>query len=219
MRFIRPFIYFLLLILILSISGPLAHAKMKYNGMDRNRDGVITIVEWRGNDQSFQNQDWNGDGVLSGDEVRSGARRDDYYDRNRNDDASFANTAVTNTTFRNLNTNNDAYLTRNEWRAGSQAFLNKDCNSDDRVSRVEYFSENCSSSTCDIECLYRELDLNNDGLIYRTEWRGNAQTFNQLDQNGDNTLNRNELSYINQNKRGKAQQVLGTVSEIINSIF
>ena len=38
--------------------------------MDTNGDGVITRSEWRGNDNSFRNQDWNGDGILSGDEVR-----------------------------------------------------------------------------------------------------------------------------------------------------
>ena len=52
-----------------------AQAQMRFQGMDRNNDGVITRDEWRGNDHSFRNQDWNGDGVLSGDEVRPGARR------------------------------------------------------------------------------------------------------------------------------------------------
>ena len=43
--------------------------------MDRNTDGIISRAEWRGNNQSFQNQDWNNDGVLSGDEVDGGAAR------------------------------------------------------------------------------------------------------------------------------------------------
>ncbi len=42
---------------------------MRFRGMDRNSDGRITREEWRGNDKSFSNQDQNGDGVLSGDEV------------------------------------------------------------------------------------------------------------------------------------------------------
>src|SRR3989338_8488127 len=49
--------------------------QMRFQGLDRNKDGRITRNEWRGNDQSFSNEDWNGDGVLSGDEVLPGARR------------------------------------------------------------------------------------------------------------------------------------------------
>ncbi|HEV2843474.1 MAG TPA: hypothetical protein VG477_01400, partial [Thermoanaerobaculia bacterium] len=37
---------------------------MRFAGMDRNRDGQITRSEWRGNDRSFAQHDWNGDGVL-----------------------------------------------------------------------------------------------------------------------------------------------------------
>ena len=45
---------------------------MRFRGMDRNRDGVITRNEWRGNDQSFRVHDCNRDGVLSGDLVLRG---------------------------------------------------------------------------------------------------------------------------------------------------
>ena len=41
--------------------------------MDRNRDGVITRAEWRGNEVSFRQHDRNSDGVLAGDEVRDAA--------------------------------------------------------------------------------------------------------------------------------------------------
>jgi hypothetical protein len=47
---------------------------MRYRGMDRNADGVITRSEWRGNDRSFEQHDRNDDGVLSGSEVRPGGR-------------------------------------------------------------------------------------------------------------------------------------------------
>src|SRR4030095_16591792 len=267
MRFIKPLIYSFLFVLVLSTLGGSGYAKnkykMKYSGLDRNHDGEVTRTEWRGNDQSFQNHDWNGDGVLSGDEVRTGTYRDENDDRNRNNDATFANldynrnntisrnewrgdlgsfdrrdcnqdslltrdeffsftecnTTVGAGAFGNLDNNNDGYIYRNEWRDSSQAFLNKDCNRDDRVSRNEYLAQTCSSSACDADCLFRELDVNNDGLIYRTEWQGNTQGFNQLDQNGDNRLTRNEFYYINQNIQGKTQQMLGSVAEIINSIF
>lgn len=48
-----------------------AQQSMRYRGMDRNRDGVITRAEWRGNEPSFRQHDRNNDGVLSADEVRA----------------------------------------------------------------------------------------------------------------------------------------------------
>lgn len=41
--------------------------------MDTDRDGVVTRSEWRGSAQAFQTHDTNGDGVLSGVEVRDEA--------------------------------------------------------------------------------------------------------------------------------------------------
>jgi len=38
--------------------------------MDSDHDGVVTRAEWRGSDQAFRRHDTNGDGVLSGAEVR-----------------------------------------------------------------------------------------------------------------------------------------------------
>lgn len=49
--------------------------KVRHHGMDKNRDGVVTRGEWRGNDQSFRQHDSNGDGVLSGAEVRTGKKK------------------------------------------------------------------------------------------------------------------------------------------------
>ena len=47
-----------------------ASAQNRFHGLDKNRDGVITRVEWRGNDTSFRQHDSNRDGVIGGAEVR-----------------------------------------------------------------------------------------------------------------------------------------------------
>src|SRR5436190_22387512 len=52
-------------------------APIRFQEMDRNGDRVITRDEWRGSDQSFNVHAWNGDGVLSGNEVGVGAVRTD----------------------------------------------------------------------------------------------------------------------------------------------
>ena len=59
---------------------PQNQQNMRFRAMDVNGDGRITRQEWRGNARSFRNHDWNGDGVLAGDEVRTGAVRNDTTD-------------------------------------------------------------------------------------------------------------------------------------------
>src|SRR2546421_7806308 len=53
---------------------PRGNNTMRFQRMDTSGDGVITRDEWRGNDRSFADHDCNGDGVLSGPEVRPGAQ-------------------------------------------------------------------------------------------------------------------------------------------------
>ena len=54
---------------------------MRFHGLDLNGDRMISRAEWRGNDASFRGNDWNRDGVLSGDEVRPDTRRPEQFFR------------------------------------------------------------------------------------------------------------------------------------------
>jgi hypothetical protein len=58
-----------------------APAQMRFRGLDRDGNGRIGRGEWRGNQVSFRNHDWNGDGILSGAEVTPGARKPRRFDR------------------------------------------------------------------------------------------------------------------------------------------
>ena len=49
---------------------PAPPTPVRVSSMDADRDGVVTRAEWRGSDEAFRRQDTNGDGVLSGTEVR-----------------------------------------------------------------------------------------------------------------------------------------------------
>jgi hypothetical protein len=231
-------------------SATSVQAQMRFQGIDRNNDGVITRAEWRGNDQSFRNQDWNGDGVLSGEEVRPGGRRQTWnQDWNRdgivdNQDAQIAqrfrgydmNTdnrvaasewpgdqrlftrLDTNRDrfltmqeytmgagfrldaqggpafgFSNIDTNRDGWVTRNEWNMGSADFNRLDVNRDNRISRFEF--ENIAGSNDDLSSQYDRfatVDVNHDGWLTRSEWRGSEVGFTRLDTNRDNRLSRNE---------------------------
>ena len=108
--------------------GPLS--EVRFRGMDRNRDGVVSRDEWRGSAQSFRVHDWDGNGVLSGDEVRQGAFRrgrtieDEDFDRGDE--------------FAYLDTNRNNRIDEQEWHASLDAFRRLDRNRDRVVSRAEY---------------------------------------------------------------------------------
>lgn len=92
--------------------------QIRFRAMDTNNDGRITREEWRGNDRSFRNHDWNKDGVLSGDEVRPGAvapRVDTQENRGFYE--------WTRAGFRSVDVNRDNRITRNEWNYDYELFL------------------------------------------------------------------------------------------------
>lgn len=95
----------------------------RFRGMDRNGDGVITRSEWQGNTIAFDNQDWNNDGVLSGDEVRTGARR--------------SNRQAVAVDFDELDVNGDNRIARREWEGPLDEFYERDTNDDNFLSRAE----------------------------------------------------------------------------------
>jgi hypothetical protein len=89
----------------------------RFRGMDRNRDGVITRVEWRGNDQSFRRHDANNDGVLTGAELAAAA----------DDQAS---------DFSVIDRDGNGHVTAQEWR---QAFSQLDVNRDGSITQDELY--------------------------------------------------------------------------------
>lgn len=103
-----------------------ANGGMRFRGMDRNGDRVITRREWNGNDVSFRNHDWNRDGVLSGAEVRPGAERPRPVSNRRD-------------RFDELDRNNDGWIFLREWPGAVDVFDRLDRNDDGRLSRDEFF--------------------------------------------------------------------------------
>src|SRR3990170_2474161 len=192
MHYFKYILYFLLLIIFaFSISTDLVYAKEKMNkkcqGMDRNKDGVITREEWRVSiDRSFDNHDWNGDGVLSGNEVGEGAPCGEYDDHeSRRSDP-----------FGAFDHNNDGVISRNEWHNTSRSFEGLDLNRDGKLSRDEFYNREKVRTA-----VFYELDVNNDGIISRSEWRSDTESFNRLDTNRDNLLSENEF-YSRQSETG-----------------
>lgn len=153
-------------------------SSMRFRRMDTNNDGQITRNEWRGNPQSFQQYDWNNDGVLSGEEVSvSGVRRGN----NRYDEVD------TNDRFDYLDVNGNGFIDRNEWDSGRQVFDRLDTNHDGRLTQAEYDVAGRASND------FGALDVNHDGRIALNEWPWTHRSFDEQDSNRDGFIERNEF--------------------------
>jgi hypothetical protein len=123
---------------------------MRFAGMDRNGDGVITRAEWRGSDRAFRLHDWNDDGVLSGDEVRPGAQRPARTDRpspnsEDRDTEAIEWTDWTERGFDRLDQDRDNRITLEEWRANVNGFRRADHNGDGVISRAEFLGNDTTT--------------------------------------------------------------------------
>ncbi len=164
-------------------------ARNRFQALDRNNDGRITREEWNGNERSFRNHDWNGDGVLSGNEVRAGAQRDtDLADHNPNQ--MERNLSWTRANFTSLDHNRDNRLTANEWHFDLETFRRVDANGNDAISLQEFLGEGVDDMRDDS---FDNMDWNNNGRVERTEWFGGAAEFTRLDRNRDGALSRFEV--------------------------
>ena len=168
-------------------TGPVS--RMRFQALDKDNDGRITRDEWNGNLRSFQNHDWNGDGVLSGNEVRAGAQRNtELADHNPN--ARERNLNWTEQQFNALDHNRDRRLTANEWHYAVGVFRRIDRDRNDSISAQEFVGAGVDDERDET---FDEMDWNNDGRITRSEWHGGAEDFNWLDRNNDGVLGRFEV--------------------------
>ena len=160
---------------------------IRFQEMDRNNDRVVTRAEWQGTEESFRQYDWNGDGILSGDEVRLDAAerardRDDFsYDT-----SEYGLNDWTAGRFAALDRNHDGRIARKEWRLDRTLFRRADRNGDNFVSRWEFNRMP--------QQLFSSADVNRDGLIEPNEWRGTRATFDSRDLNHDGRLTRDEFA-------------------------
>lgn len=166
-------------------------AQMRFPGMDADGDGRITRDEWRGNDRSFRVHDWNGDGVLSGPEIRVGARRNtNWEEADHNPNRFERNLSWTAAAFTNLDHNRDGKLMSNEWHYDVETFRRVDANRDGSISRAEFLGGEEDDAR---DTPFDDLDLDNNGLVERAEWYGSNASFNALDRNRDGRLSRFEV--------------------------
>ena len=166
---------------------------MRFQAMDRNNDGVITREEWNGSARSFEVHDWNGDGRLSGNEVRIGgsATANDWKPADHAPGRSERYLNWTRAGFTSLDHNRDNRITANEWHFDLETFRRVDRNRDNvlnlsGVPRRRRLDDDRDDS-------FDDLDFNNNGRVERTEWHGGTNKFSALDRNSDGVLSRFEV--------------------------
>lgn len=172
-----------------------AQAQMRYQAMDTNNDHVITRNEWRGSDRAFRNQDWNGDGVLSGDEVRRGARRQSWsQDWNRDGRVDNVDAQIAQR-FRGYDMNGDNRVARSEWPGDARLFTRLDTTRDGYLTVQEYtrgggFMLDAQGGP---SFSFPNIDANRDSWITRDEWNMGGADFTRLDSNRDDRISRFEF--------------------------
>lgn len=180
---------------LVALTAADAQAQARFEGMDRNNDGMITRAEWRGNDRAFRSQDWNGDGVLSGDEVRPGAQRQHWnQDWNRDGIVDHHDAQIAQR-YRGYDMDSDGRVATAEWPGDQRLFTRLDSNRDRYLTIQEYttgagFNLDSQGGPANT---FSNVDSNRDGWITRNEWNMGAADFNRLDINRDNRISRYEF--------------------------
>src|SRR5688572_30569737 len=171
--------------------GQNRQAQIRFSGMDRNGDHIIQREEWQGSTRAFSVQDWNGDGVLSGQEVRVGAQRDTNWEEADHQPArAERNLSWTASAFTNLDHNRDGRLAMNEWHYDLETFRRVDSNRNNSLSRAEFLGNNQDDGR---DISFDDLDANNNGRVERAEWYFSTPTFTSMDRNRDGSLSRFEV--------------------------
>jgi len=171
--------------------GQNRQGQIRFSGMDQNHDGMIQRDEWQGSNRAFSVQDWNGDGVLSGQEVRVGAQRNTSVEEADHEPArAERNLSWSESAFTNLDHNRDGRLTSNEWHYDLETFRRVDRNRNNAISRAEFLGDDQEDGR---DVSFDDLDANNNGRVERSEWYYAPATFTSLDRNRDGSLSRFEV--------------------------
>ena len=184
-----------------------------FTRLDANRDGYLSIQEYTqgggfaldargGPSYRFSNIDMDSDGWVTRNEWNMGSADFTRLDVNRdnrisrfefeNDTAAYNDHQYSPTQFNSFDVNRDGWLTRAESRMPAVEFDSFDTNRDNRISRTEFGNVATATDPSSYYDRFASVDVNHDGWLTRSEWRGGEGVFTRLDADRDNRLSRTE---------------------------
>jgi len=155
---------------------------LRFDSLDRNRNGHLNRNEWVGESLPFNVVDRNHDNAVSLDEYMNPPASGDAERR-----------------FAILDRNGNGVVNRGEWRGETMNFEAVDRNRDNRVTLEEYVSmasHGSGTGASDLERRFVQFDRDRDGVLSRSEWRDTTQ-FRRVDRNNDGRVTRQEYLYGN----------------------
>ena len=90
-----------------------------------------------------------------------------------------------------MDRDDDGVVTRAEWQGPAGSFRLHDSNKDGVLSAGEVWDDWSPDRNSWVD-RFSDLDVNNDGVISRNEWRDSINEFRNLDRNRDNRISRAE---------------------------
>lgn len=189
-----------------TIPAAMANADKKDHDRGRGHDKVKSEDSMKGNgwneqergeiNQQFARYDRNGDGVISRTEFSGDAALFDRLDLNR--DGLITRTEATQVVpdrgslenqIRSYDRNGDGVISRSEFPGSAADFDRLDRNRDGVLSQADRGAAGQEQR----QMRFRGMDQNGDGVISRSEWRGNDKSFRKHDRNHDGVLSGDEL--------------------------
>ena len=193
-------------------AGQLYAQNNRFQGMDRNRDGVITRGEWRGNDHGVPQRGLERRRRALG--RRSAARRPQAgvpprrRPRLEQDGVINQQDALIGQRFNGYDRNGDGRITLDEWRAANAdpgLFSRLDTNHDRTLTIAEYAASNGIDAQGGPRYQFANIDRNRDGWITRNEWNMGDADFTRLDANRDNRISQYEFQSYSKQRQHAVQ--------------
>ena len=171
-----------------------------FSTVDSNRDGMVSRGEWRWDGDEFSRLDGNRDRMLARQEYQgeyrtgSGAySHGPSHEQNLSvfiQDTPDRSARDRHARFRQLDRNGNGRITLNEWDGDRRSFSKLDVNRNRSLSRDEFSRSTAGES----RALFDRFDRNGNGMISRTEWRGDVRSFARLDLNRDGRVEHGEFA-------------------------